>query len=105
MLTPEMMSEIDKQLERYYELPERDRFTLKLLSLVCGLALCYLLLWQPLVNWSNKVEQDYQNKRELVNWIGGNKPAGYCDAGGSGAQSRNGKPCCPLLMMNPDILK
>lgn len=92
VLTPEMMSEIDKQLERYYELPERDRFALKLLSLVCGLALCYLLLWQPLVNWSNKVEQDYQNKRELVNWIEGNKPALVAaNAGGSGAQSRNGK--------------
>ncbi|OZB17882.1 MAG: general secretion pathway protein GspM [Marinobacter sp. 34-60-7] len=65
---------VGKLIARYDQLPQRDRQALLLLGVALGLALLYLVVWQPITQFHDNARAERENAAELVAWMQANRP-------------------------------
>ncbi|WP_160174031.1 type II secretion system protein GspM [Endozoicomonas montiporae] len=59
-----------QQLQTRYELlSSRDRQALNWLGAFLLVAMVYLLIWEPLSNWSESQREDYQRQQVVLEWM------------------------------------
>ncbi|KEQ18069.1 hypothetical protein GZ78_10860 [Endozoicomonas numazuensis] len=66
------MPDVLQALKKHFvQLSNRDQKALSLLSLFVLAVMVYLLLWQPLSQWSVTAKQDFQHQRTVNQWVAG----------------------------------
>lgn len=67
--------QVKQAKQRFDQLPERDRFALKALSIFAGVMLVVLMVFLPIRHFATSEQQHYQEAKSLLTWMRANEAA------------------------------